>query len=229
MRNLLDQHKSFGSIEGDPKLREIAREQAELVAYVRAGLMREGSKTLLQRVDAYVFREFINREGPQSVRRDDDFSQEEVSQSNRRNEKSHDQAAFAVFFQIMGSALERVERRPDADPAELIPRCTPKERLQQVISIVKETNNELRMLDFADDAMIGTYHQQNGPQPVPIEEFSSTNRAFWKTTGEGKQKLRDALGETTFKTFAREVADAFGSDLHEEAHSSTAALRSSDR
>jgi hypothetical protein len=219
----LNEHRPIERIAEDPKIAALIKEQYKLVADVRETLERELGKGFLKKLDAYVFREFINRKGPNSERwrgmispdfADLETHSKEDTASNQRL------LAFAEFFQDSGNILARTyEKTKDNDPGVTawIVSCTPKEKVATVIETIRQVNHRMQENIARENAMIGVYHRKNGPAPVPESEFGDTDREFWRSVDDGIKELKGTLNDADLKKFERAVNDTFGRGLREEA------------
>lgn len=215
----LEQHGSGENMPDDPELKALIRKQEELVRGTSASLKTELGTKALRKLDAYVFREFIDREGPVSENNiaslrepNDAFASGQVPPGGSR---LSDMRSFAIFFQIPGASDERMGREAEGEDMQgnILRLDIPKDEKQIVLHIVRGANHQIIENIRRGNAVIGEYHQRYGPQPIPHPlpaGLAMLNSKFWAIINENRAKLRQALGEEDFKKFDESVNQVFG-------------------
>jgi hypothetical protein len=225
----LEQHGSGENIPDDPELNDLGKKLLTLVEETRANLKHEIGEEFIKKLDAYVLREFINREGPVSLWWHDPNSSEETAAPLRSREGASasgqmrpdesrlgDMRLFAIFFQASGAADERI-RQEAAEGKDVqgntLPVNTPKDKKQAVLAIVLGAYHQIGENFRQVDAAIGEYHRKFGPQPIPHPlppGIATLNAKCSAIVNENIAKLRQVLGEEDFKKFAESVNQVFG-------------------
>jgi hypothetical protein len=229
---LLADNAQIEQIDNDPELKEFLRQETEIVKETRANLRRDIGEEALSKLDAYVFREFVNREGP-VARLQFAFDTAEIEKPTSDRERSQNDSArvrrlyaFSGYFQTMSGQRERSRRSPSAEKEadRALPSCTPDKDREAVREIVVNAGDAIRMTDVRTDADIGQYHKNFGPGPIPRPLPNALVMAryrFWAAVESGVKDLNQQLGITEFEKFNRAVEEIFGSGLWEEAADGT--------
>jgi hypothetical protein len=225
---LLDDRSRIEQIEDDSILRALGDQQARIVKETRTNLMREIGAGGLKRLDAYVFRDFINREGP--FRRRDDPTEFEAERAPGSDvpvkAMTRRRYAFAEFFQAAGCIRQRAGRPPsdDKDADRSLPASTPEKDRKVVREIVRKTGDQIQLANAREDAEIGRYHRNSGPGPIPYplpRELQAERGIFWEVVDSGIDEVKRQLGAEEFVKFDHEVEEVFGPGLWKEAKSGT--------
>jgi hypothetical protein len=216
----LEQHGSGESIQDDPELKALYRNQLELIQEARASLKKELGAKFLGKFDAYVFREFFDRDGPVSLWRQNPNSSEgnasALGQAQPDEFALGDKGSFALFFQASGAVDERI-RRAAAEGKDwqvnTLPANTPNDKKQAVHAIVLGAYHQIRDNIEQDYAVIGEYHRADGPQPIPHPlppGLAMLSTKFWEIVNENRAEVRKVLGEEDFTKFDESVNQVFG-------------------
>lgn len=231
---LLEDHARIDRIENDPDLTTLLTQQNEIVDETRVHLKREIGAVSLKKLDAFVFREFINREGLRSQSQlGTDFGGFESAASDKDSGseaidkvKLRQWYAFAQFFQTTGHMREHVKQQvcgaKDADSS--LPACTPTNDRNAVREIVRNADDQIQLANAKEDAAIGRYHKESDPGPIPHplpHELEIEHGRFWTAVDSGIKDLRRQLGDTEFAKFDQAVDEVFGPGLWKEASDAT--------
>jgi hypothetical protein len=225
----LEQHGSGEGILDDPEVNDLGKKLLTLVEETRANLKHEIGEEFIKKLDAYVFREFINREGPVSLEwRDSSFSGEnsnrdlpskegsDLEQTRADRFRLMGTRSYANFIQIAGASFDHDQGNAgDINDAQrsTLRVIIPREKWQAVKAIVIDSYRRIREVFRQDDAAIGQYHRKYGPQPIPRPippELLESRAKFWAIVEKNITSLKGLLGQEDFKKFDESVKQVFG-------------------
>ena len=230
---LLENHSLIEQIDDDATLKALGRQQMQIVNETRANLMRDIGKKTLKKLDAYVFREFINRKKPLSLSHaDPDLSEIESTPSDREPGRGPSHKAklrqlytFADFFEVIGtSGGSRQTGSTGRDSGGSLPACTPAKDMEAVRRIVRNADDQIQLANAREDAAIGRYHKDSDPGPIPHplpHELEIERCRFWTAVESGIKDLRQQLGDTEFAKFDHAVDEVFGPGLWKQSSDGT--------
>jgi hypothetical protein len=186
----------------------------DLAQQTRTNLKRELGAEFIRKLDAYVNREFRNREGPLSLAElstEQDAHLDGTGTTNIR--------PYEALFQLMGDLDASGPRGADATkPASTIALqiYIPKDHREAVLAILAAAQLQMdrnRVLGFAT---IGEYFRAHGPQPIPHplpSDFFPVRNKYWANVGGNIIQLKRLLGESEFDKFDESVNQVFGVGL----------------
>ncbi|MGD0682261.1 MAG: hypothetical protein ABR990_09435 [Terracidiphilus sp.] len=207
-------------LSDNTEFKTVSENLQTLVDELRDHLKDELGEEFINKLDAYVNREFINRRGPVSLRLI--RPKPSVYASKRAQPEAPaiaDRRAFELFFELTGAAVERnqeaaaVGKAPQTIP---LPRSAPEDKKQEVFAIVLGAHRQLYENALQENAAIGDYHREHGPQPIPFpfpNEFVELGRKHWAIVDENIAKLKQLYGEEMFKRLDEYVNQVFGKEL----------------
>jgi hypothetical protein len=206
-------------IPDDPQLKTFGRELDRLSWETRANLGRELGAEFVRKLDDYVYKVFGSREVPVSSKQDEsDVWRDSSTQRQIAPDEpgSIGGDSFSLYFQAMFFA----ERSPRQGTAEAQGRTgidkrlmVPANKKEAVAGIIRAVGYQLLETDGREDAAIGAYHRDFGPQPIPRplpDGLAQTRRQFWATVTDEIARLKQVLSEEDFNRLNEAVIQIFG-------------------
>jgi hypothetical protein len=221
-KRFLQAHGASEKLSDRKEFKALSKNLQTLVDEMRANLKNDLGEEFMMKLDAYVYREFINRRGPISHGLDKSKLTEKVSALRHPQPIAPslaDRRAFELFFELTGAAVERNQEAAAAGKATqaiTLPRGTPEDKNQKVFAIILGAHHQLYENALQEDAAIGDYHLEHGPQPIPYplpNEFVALARNHWAIVDENIAKLKQLLGEEKFRKLDEYVNQVFGKEL----------------
>jgi hypothetical protein len=126
---------------------------------------------------------------------------------------------YSTLFQVMGGLDQADHRIADAmqrASSVVLPLYIPKEHREAVLAIFTSAQLQIRQNMIRENATIGEYFREHGPQPIPRptpSEFYPVWTAFWANVSSNVIRLKQLLGESEFKKFDESVNQVFGVGL----------------
>jgi hypothetical protein len=192
-------------IPGNPRLKPLQKSLLQVSADTRSTLKQRLGAAFIDGLDAYVYREFVNRFGPR------DGSEDRPSPSRISDSPAGldgpdwtELGYFSLLFQSIDHLEQQglaTKERSSAKTETLTQLHFPLLKQQMIAEILQEAGHRLLETDGREQAAIGIYHRDFGPQPVPHplpDNLVRENRAFWAIVEDGVSKLKEALSAQDF-------------------------------
>jgi hypothetical protein len=218
---LMQEHGENAKINDDLELKALRAKVRGLTSGTTARLRHETGAEFMKKLDAYVYREFSDRFGPLTLR---GFTNPDAVEA--RSKDPHDRLwPYFTFFWIAGDPENRTAQQQtrNGTSEDTLGIYVPRDKLQAVIAIARDTKALVNSEFAKDDATIGLYHQTHGPGPIPIPapcEFGKISVELWSQVEKGVKNLKASVGEEEFANLDRSVREVFGQELRQEASAS---------